>query len=254
MSDSFDLRYVLKSWPYDPDKDMRLVRGDDGRQVLQIRTPLGVEQYELDGRPDGTRPHGMETVLEYYTERLEELRKTGRETDFELDAGECGELFNEGTLYYFRYVRLFQLKDWPRTIRDTARNLWAFDFIHRYAQREEDQMFLEKWRPYVLRVNASAAAMHALETGGYRRAVEVLTGAIRTVETLEEIDDETFRFERDRSLLALRELLDQVQSNRPLSEVERLEQQLRRAIDKQEFEEAAQLRDRIKAIRRQQVA
>ena len=86
----------------------------------------------------------------YYQHRLNQAKIAGREADFELSPQECGELFHEGTLYYFRYVRLFQLKDWARTVRDTARNLRAFDLLHRYAQREEDQQFLEKWRPYII--------------------------------------------------------------------------------------------------------
>ena len=159
MSDPVDLRHLLKSWPYDPDNDARIVRGTDDREVLQVRTPLGIEQHEIDGRPDGVRPHGRESALDYYLQKLEQAKESGQEKDFELGPKQCSEIFNEGTLYYFRYVHLFQLKDWSRTVRDTDRNLRAFDLVHRYARREEDQQYLEKWRPYVLRVKASAAAM-----------------------------------------------------------------------------------------------
>jgi hypothetical protein len=253
MSKSIDLRHLLQSWPYDPEHEARIVQGDDGREILQVRTPLGLEQHEMDGRPDGARPHGMESALEFYQRRFEEARITGREAEFELSPSECSELFNEGTLYYFRYVRLFQLKDWARTVRDTARNLRAFDFLHRHARREEDQQFLEKWRPYVLRVNASAAAMLELDKGAYDKALRTVGDAIEKIEALEELDEDTFKFERERSLAALRELAAQIRKNRPLSEVERLEQQLRRAIEKQEFERAAQLRDRLRELRKQNI-
>jgi hypothetical protein len=252
MSDSADLRKILKSWPYDSENDARTIRGDDGRELLQVRTPLGIEQYEMDGRPDGARPHGMESALEYHQQRLNQAKFSGRESDFDLGPQECSELFQEGTLYYFRYVRLFQLKDWARTARDTARNLRAFDFLHRHARREEDQQFLEKWRPYVLRVNASAQAMLELDKGAYDEAAKITRQAIQTIEALDDLEEETFTFERERSVTALRELLSQIQKNRPLSELERLEKQLRRAIDKQEFERAAQLRDRIRDLRQQQ--
>jgi hypothetical protein len=253
MNDSPDLRKLLKAWPYDPENDVRIAHGDDGREILQVRTPLGVEQYEMDGRPDGLRPHGMESALDYYQHRLNQAKFAGREADFGLSPQECAELFHEGTLFYFRYVRLFQLKDWPRTIRDTARNLRAFDFLHRHARREEDQQFLEKWRPYILRVNASAAVMQAMEKQAYDDALKSAREAIHTIETLEELEDDTFKFERERSILALRELESQIQKNRPLSELEQLEHQLRRAIDRQEFERAAQLRDRIRVLRKQQI-
>ena len=147
MNASIDLRRLLQSWPYDPDNDARLAQGEDGRPLLQVRTPLGLEQYELEGRPDGARPHGMDSALDYYLQRLDRSRTAGKESEFELGPRECGELFNEGTLYYFRYVRLFQLKDWPRTLRDTSRNLRLFDFVKQRARRLEDQLYLEKVAP-----------------------------------------------------------------------------------------------------------
>src|SRR5215207_2696104 len=98
MSDWVDLRKMLKSWPYDPEDDARIIHGENGREILQVRTPVGIEQYETEGRPDGARPHGMESSLEYQLRRLEEAKIIGKEADFRLDESECAELFNEGTL------------------------------------------------------------------------------------------------------------------------------------------------------------
>jgi hypothetical protein len=251
MTFSVDLRRLLQSWPYDPEDDARLVEGDDGREIMQVRTPLGIEQYELEGRPDGERPRGCESALAHFLRQLERAKEEGRELDFKLSARDCGELFNEGTLYYFRYVRLFQLKDWNRTIRDTARNMQAFDMVHQYAAREEDRMFLEKWRPYIIRVNSTATAMLALEKGDHTAALRAAEQAIGQIEVLEDFDDETFRFERERSLNGMRELTEQIEKNRPLTEAEQLERQLKRAIERQQFEKAAELRDRIKALKHQ---
>jgi hypothetical protein len=250
MSDWVDLRKMLKSWPYDPEDDARIIHGENGREILQVRTPVGIEQYETEGRPDGARPHGMESSLEYQLRRLEEAKILGQEADFRLDESECAELFSEGTLYYLRYVRLFQLQDWTRTIRDTTRNLRVFDFVHRYAEREEDQQYLEKWRPYILRINATAVAMLALEKGAYDKASRVINEATETIELLNGFEDETFQYERERSLVTLREFGEQIQKNRPISELEKLEHQLRHAIQQQEFERAAQLRDRIRELRK----
>ena len=147
MKQSADIRDILQNWPFDPENDARFTKGEDGRELLQVRTPVGLEQYELDGRPDGIRPRGRESALDYFLERLAAARAGGRESRFKLDQQQCNELFSEGTLFYFRYVRLFQLKDWARTVRDTTRNLRVFDLIHQYARREEDRQFLEKWRP-----------------------------------------------------------------------------------------------------------
>jgi UvrB/uvrC motif len=249
MKKTLDLRDVLKSWPYDPENDARIVQAADGREVLQVRTLLGIEQYEMEGRPDGERPRGLESVLASTLQRLEHARSAGKESGFTLDARQCAELFNEGTLYYFRYVRLFQLKDWVRTLRDTERNMVVFDLVRKYARREEDRRFLEKWRPYIIRVHASAAAMLALERGDFQKSLQHVRDAIPRIEALEEMDDETYRFERERSILALQELADQIETNRPMSELEILEKQLKRAIERQEFEQAALLRDRIRVVK-----
>ena len=254
MSDTFDLSHLLKNWPYDPDNDARVVRTGDGREVLQVRTPLGIEQLEMEGRPDGVRPHDHESALEYQLQRLAKARAAGREAEFQLDPEECAELFGEGTLFYFRYLRLFQLKRWAATVRDTTRNLRLFDFVRQYAAREEDQSYLEKWRPYIVRMNASASALMTLDKGAHDKALEIVRAAIERIEGLEEMDDETFTFEQGRSLTALRELAAQIQQTRPVSAVERLEGQLRRAIDRQEFERAAELRDRLRELKGRQTA
>jgi UvrB/uvrC motif len=253
MKESADIRRILQDWPYDPEEDARLIQGEDGREILQVRTPVGIEQYELDGRPDGVRPHGLESALDYYLQRLQTARTAGHEVEFKLDRRECNELFSEGTLYYFRYVRLFQLKDWVRTVRDTSRNLRVFDLIRQYARREEDQQFLEKWRPYIIRIHSSAGAMIELEKHAYDAALRIANQGVHQIEALDDLDDETFKFECNRSLTALRELASQIRKNRPLSELEALQHQLRRAIERQEFEKAAQLRDRIRDLKKQQI-
>ena len=63
-----DLDDVIQGWPYDPEPGEHLareVRARDGRKVLQVRIELGVLQLEVGGRPDGVRPHGFVTYLDY---------------------------------------------------------------------------------------------------------------------------------------------------------------------------------------------
>jgi excinuclease UvrABC helicase subunit UvrB len=98
-------------------------------------------------------------------------------------------------------------------------------------------------------MQAISEAMIALEEDAHHRAEQILLNAIEAIELLPELNDETFGFERERSLAALRDLVKQVEKKKPVTELESLEQQLRRAIEEQEFELAAQLRDRIRALR-----
>lgn len=251
MDDSNDIRDLLEAWPYDPDNDARIVRGKNGREILQVRLTIGLEQFEMEGRPDGTRPHRMESALEFYEQKLAKAEAAGGAAGFELNAQDCAELIDEGTLYYFRYLRLFQLHRWAETVRDTARNLRLFDFVRRYAEGEDDQQYLEKWRPYLVRMNSAALALQYLEQGNVPRALQIIKSGREKIEALEEIDDETFQMERERSLSALGELEKQIVQKQPVSPVERLQRQLRRAIERQEFERAAELRDRIRELRAQ---
>ena len=73
----------------------------DGREILQVRTPLGPEQLAMQGRPDGTRPHAMDSALEFYQQKLAGAKAVGSEAEFKLSAQNCAELISEGTLYYF---------------------------------------------------------------------------------------------------------------------------------------------------------
>jgi hypothetical protein len=248
MPEKLDLRDFMDAWPYDPDDNVRLVSCADGREVIQVRQPLGIEQYELNGRPDGARPHGMESALEYQLARLERARGAGREDEFRLSEADCEELFGEGLLYYYRYFYLFQLEDWERTVRDTARNLRVFDLVNRHAEREDDRVYLEQWRPYIVRINAVARVMIEMNARRHERARDLLQRAIRLIEQLPELDNETFRFERQRSLTTLEQLAAEIEEARPLGEREKLQRELQQAVAAEEFERAAQLRDRLRSL------
>jgi len=249
MSKPFDLKDWLADWPYDPEKAARIVRGTDGREIMQVRTPLGVEQFELQGRPDGVRPHNAESAFDFYRARLEKMESQGKTNSFGLRANDCEELFDEGVLYYFRYLHLFQLHNWPRVIRDTARNLALFDFVNRYAKREQDRAHLEQWRPYLLRMNTVARAMVDWEAGRHDAALRIARDGIEKIESLTEGEGETFQYERQRSLEAIQDLIKQIERTQPLSELELLERELHKAIEAEQFERAASLRDRIRLLR-----
>jgi hypothetical protein len=223
---------------------------------MQVRTPIGIEQYELDGRPDGRHPHNVESVFDFHRARLAAARAPknipgqaeGSKASFHLSADVCAELFEESLLYYYRYLHLFQIQDWTRTVRDTARNLELFEFVRRYARRKEDRLHLEQWRPYLLRMNAVARAMLELETRAHDRALTILRETIAQIAALPELDNQTFEIERERSLEALREMAASIEKDRPLSEREQLERELHKAIEMEKFERAAELRDRIRVL------
>src|SRR5258707_9325486 len=86
-----DVGPLLKGWDYEPGTiNVRKINGLDGKQKLQMRLDLGLLQMELTGRPDGAKPHGFDSLLEYYESQLKEhKRNNGTELGFHLTSGEC---------------------------------------------------------------------------------------------------------------------------------------------------------------------
>lgn len=248
MGNSKDITDILKEWEFDPDDQVRIVRAADGRQVLQVRQPLGIEQYELDGRPDGQRVFEKESLLDALQERLSDHREThGSDADFVIDHKDFLMLQNEGILYYYRYLVLFQINDFERTARDTQHNLQLCELVEKYAASEDDKKEILQYKPYILRMFAVSKAMVCLRQKIPQAAREILESAIEEIGNIPDIDTPSFQFERIRSLNYLRSTLKELFSGKD-SSLEKLTTELKRAVAEENYERAAELRDRIKSI------
>src|SRR5580765_7117038 len=108
-SQSKDILPLLKGWDYEPGTiNVRKINGLDGKPKLQMRLDLGLLQMELVGRPDGAKPHGFDSLLEYYESQLKDHKKNnGTELGFHLTSNECQSLREEAVMYYHRYLSLF---------------------------------------------------------------------------------------------------------------------------------------------------
>ncbi len=245
-----DIGDILDEWEYDPNRNARIVTGGDGRQKLQIRLRLGLLQMELDGRPDDQKPYGFETVLEYYEDLLDKHRaEHGTDEGFVIDHEAWEELNAEGVLFYERYVVLFQLGDYERTARDTERNLAMFDLVQEYAERTEDVAALEQYRPYLIRMNACTVAMTQLQDGRHADARETIEAALRELDELEEVHTAVFQVELDRARSMLEGMLDDIRDkHKTPSQLDALREDLAKAVRDERYEDAAQLRDRIREI------
>ena len=71
-----DITEILRGWPFEPGKiNVRLIESEGGDQKVQVRLDLGILQMELDGRPDGLRPHDHDSLLEYYEANLDRVMR-----------------------------------------------------------------------------------------------------------------------------------------------------------------------------------
>lgn len=233
---------MLREWSFDPRHTMRMFTAEDGRLVLQVRLPLGIEQYELDGRPDGERPHGHETYLQFLEEQLRRHIVTrGSDAGFTVNTTDVAELQKEGVLFYSRYVLLYRLERYDMVLRDTEHNLRLCDLLEQYCPLGEERDAVLQYRPFIIRINAAAraAAIQAGQLSG--NVAAVLEDAIARIEALEPVDTPVFQLEVHRSIQHLRELV-------PAAPGDALEEELERALQEENYEQAAVLRDRIREL------
>ena len=179
MSD--DLTQLLQDWPYEPGQlAVRLIDGDDGRQKIQLRVDLGVMQMETDGRPDGLRPHGYDSLLEYEESHLDIMVMEGVDPEqFTISPETCRNLREEAAQYYHRYVAMFVLEAFDEVVRDTTRNLRLLDFFTDYAEEEEDRNSVEQFRAYIIMMRARALSTQAIRDGESRAGALLERGQAR---------------------------------------------------------------------------
>tara|TARA_B100000886_G_C20351274_1_gene460978 strand:+ start:45 stop:821 length:777 start_codon:yes stop_codon:yes gene_type:complete len=249
-----DITDLLQAWKFDPEANVRVIEGEDGVEKIQVRIDQGafqgILQLDLDGRPDGRRPYGNAFALDHFHEILERYRHQHNADDegFTLEPSDCKELFEEGARLYERYVFLLQLKDYERVIRDTERNMNLFRFVNRYAAQEEDRLNLEKWWPYILRINGTARAMIACAEEDYDRALAIVDETRERISACPTVEAEEFHAEMERSEEALSDLQREVEQLRPLSRMEQLQRLQEEAVAREDFERAALLRDELRKL------
>ncbi len=150
--------------------------------------------------------------------------------------------------YYYRYLSLFHLGDYYNVIRDTEHNLKLFDFMRDFAADESDRMSLEQFRPYVIMMNTRAKACIALERRDFDRALELIEAGIERIEDfLREVGREDLA-ENCREIAFLQEWSERIRTNRPLSPEEKLRRELQTAVEAENYERAAQIRDELRAL------
>ena len=245
---SLDLNTLLKDWPHEFGSiKVRKVPGLDGREKLQLRIDLGLLQMEMEGRPDGQRPHNCESYLVYHQRRA--LRAAERGEEYQLSPEQCGELQQEGIQYYHRYLSLFQIDEFEGVLRDTQRNLDLFTFVDEHSEREDLVWSFQQFRPYVLMMNTRARVSILLADGKFADAMqEIERGRDRIVEFYQQSAFPEMEA-KSSEIAFLEEWLDEVRARRPLSKLEVMEREMERAIAGERYERAAELRDAIRMIK-----
>ena len=244
---NLDLNNLLDGWPHEPGQvKARKIVGRDGREKIQLRIDLGLIQMELHGRPDGHRPNGFESLLQYHQARAGSNSDGG---SYSLSEADVIALQQEGVQYYHRYLSLFQLRDFHNVIRDTERNLEMFDFVSEHCSDEDSKWTLEQFRPYVNMMNTRARASLELQEGNTLGAVKVIEAGKEKIEAFYRAIGQAEWIESSNELAFLSEWLKEIRDAQPLTQLEIMERDLQLAIAAEAYERAAELRDAIRSLR-----
>jgi UvrB/UvrC motif-containing protein len=248
---NFDISHLLDQWDYVPGQVVvRKFIGKDGREKIQLRVDLGLLQMNASGRPDGKRPYGHISLFDYYEAKLKKCRAEheGNDDAFTLKAEDCSRLQMEALQYHHRYICLLQLEDFATALRDTTRNLKLFDFVALYAESDELSWSLQQFRPQLLMIHTRAKASQHLETGNFTAALSQVDAGIEAIREFYQSHARLDLLELSHEIHALEHLREEIQRKRPLSRREQLELDLHEALKREDYEEAARVRDALRAL------
>lgn len=245
-----DLRAILDGWEYEPGKiSVRKIIGRDAQEKIQTRVDLGLLQLEPDGRPDGRRPYGCDSMLTFIETRLREyVQKNGSDEGFLLLTEDCRDLRHEAHLYYQRYLSLFVLEEYEGVERDTHRNLRVIELCRRYAETEYDRIALESQWGYVMMMHTRAKVYRAMSTGHFDTALALLERGITRLH--ERPADQEQAEDAAGELEVLESLRQELLESMPADAIPRLQWELNNALTREDYERAAGLRDKLSALHR----
>ncbi len=174
-----DIDEALHGWQFNPDPgeiQAREVRTRDSRSVLQVRIELGLLQMEIDGRPDGLRPHGFASYLDYLRYRAAGRGETpgGKSPSWTMSSEHCGEADREFVQYYHRRVAWLSLQRYDKALQDAEHTLSLMDFVHRHGPNQDYVESHERFRGLVLFHRTQAAAALALDRRRPDEAIDVI--------------------------------------------------------------------------------
>ncbi|MEZ6210548.1 MAG: UvrB/UvrC motif-containing protein [Phycisphaerales bacterium] len=245
--DTKDLTPLFEEWPFEPGQlSVRVIQGLDGAPRLQMRVDLGILQMELRGRPDGQRPDGFESLLELHETRLDHHDE---EDDFVLSPEDCRFLREEAAQFYHRYISLLVLGDYSGVIRDTTRNMRLLDFCREYAEADEDREILEPFRSYITMMRARAIAGQAVTDDEPKAALLAIDDGLEAVRKVYESQGRLDAYETAHEVELLRGMRAELSKKLPTSQRSELKKRLQEALERENYELAAILRDELKSLR-----
>lgn len=229
---------LLSQWAFDPATlNVRLVKGKDGRDVIQMRVDMGILQLETTGRPDGTPIEGCETYLEYL--QLQHLAQPDRM----LTEDECGEVDREFMQFYHRRICWLRLQYYHRAVMDADHTLRLMNISDEMSPDEEWAGTHEQYRPFVLFHRTQAEALGELEENTAEEAVQAINRGLDTIREFFDKHGADEHYEDDELVVRLVELRESLRTEYAVGQT--LKERLEAAVEQEQYELAARLRDEL---------
>jgi hypothetical protein len=204
-----------------------------------MRVDMGVLQMETELRPDGQRPHGAETYYDYLVGEV--IREGG---EFRLSKEQCAEADREFVQFYHRRLCWLSLREYHRAARDADHSLAFMDFVREHSADDEWTLSHEQYRPFVLFHRVQAASLAALQDEGPESAIGELNRGLDRFRELFARYDAAEQFDQDELVKRLLEMRESVRQRYEIGRT--LDEQLAEAIRVEDYELAAQIRDKLR--------
>jgi hypothetical protein len=238
-----DIDIVLAGWEYKPGVvQARMVQARNGRQVIQMRVDLGILQMESAGRPDGTRPHGHPSYWAYLQDQARLARRRGQ--SFAMSEEQCEEADREFVQLYHRRICWLALRHYERAMDDADHTLGFMDFIKQHSPSEDYTQAHEQYRGFVLFQRTQAAAALQVEKNRPEGAIDEIRAGLERMRGFFASFDMEDQMDEDGMVQHLRKVESSLRQEYNIEST--LQEQLQKAVDDENYEKAARLRDELK--------
>ena len=197
---------ILELLNLDAERPVSVLQIEDGREVVVVQpNAFTISRIYATGRPDGMRPHGVDSYYDYFFARLREYEEQhGTREGFQLESEEWEILFEESFHRYTRYLLFAGIKRWEDVQHDTATNL-AVTNLARECAPSEIAWRSYQYKGYMLMMHSIAKAELSLQEDDTAAALQQIDTGIQQIgefcgECLREEHGEAENITRERYL------------------------------------------------------
>ncbi len=197
---------ILEMLNLDTERPVSVLQIEDGREVVVVQpNAFTISRIYATGRPDGMRPHGVDSYYDYHFTKLREYEEEhGTREGFQLESEEWETLFEESFHRYTRYLLFAGIKRWQDVQRDTAANIAVTDLARECAPSEVAWRSYQ-YKGYMLMMHSIANAELSLQADDTAAALQHIDTGIQQIgefcgECLREEQGEAENITRERYL------------------------------------------------------